>query len=565
MNRKRKAMLRTITGILVLTVLVVGGLVWRASWAAHQLLRSWATATIHDQSSGVYEMVVGRVRLNLALRRVSVDSILVTTNRAINAARPRPLATVRLAFQGCTITGVEILALVRNYGLIADSFGCKTASVRFVVPPGTPKAASPPNPTGAVLALQHRMRLPAFAPLVHIAVVDFPDVALDFHVEHARGDDSRVQMERFRWRMAAFDMDPADAASASHPMFSRKIEWEAENLVFHPDSNTVLRVESLAGNLTDSTLDVFDFSVGPVLGRSAFARAKPYRRKYTTMRTARVEVRGADIGALLLGQGLRARTALVDSLLLDITNDHRLPVQPVGNDRHRTPQQWIADLDRPVNVDSVFLGHSKVVYRLRNSGRDDFGIITFARINAVALDVNTAPADSTRRAMRLAVTSYFQDSARLAAYFVVPLRAAHFDMTYRGTLGPMHAEHMNQFIQATTPIRISHGELTGIDFQGTVSHGRTLGTVTPRYNNFSFAVTQENSTGILGSSGYIGGVARKLASFAGNWKKIYALNPEDPRRKARVGTINHRFDADEALADYLWYGIRDGLITVMRR
>jgi hypothetical protein len=557
---------RTVASVLVLVTLVVGGLTWRASWIAHGLLRSWVTTTVNETSGGVYVVAVGRVRFNFALRRVSVDSIRVTTNGMANANRTRPLATLSLAFHECRIGGVHIVSLIRNRGLIADVFGCRAVNARFVVPPGAPDTSTAIGTPGAVLVLQQRIQLPSFAPRVRLARVDFPKVVLDFHVQHAKGSDSRVQLERFRWHMRDFAIDPTDAASASRPMFSGHLELAADSIVVHPDSNTVIRFSSLAASLTDSTLDVKGFTVRPVLGPDAFAQARPYRRKYNTLSVGSVAARGVNVGALLLGNGLRARSATIDSVRMDVVNDHHLPVKPGARVERRTPQQWIAKLDRPIHIDSVVLKRGNVVYRLRKSDRDDFGTISFARIHALALDMNTSVAGAaTRTPMRLAVTSWFQDSALLSAYFVVPLRARRFDMTYRGSLGPMRLDHLNQFVEATTPIRVVRGDLLSVEFVGKVSDGLTLGTITPLYNNLTIAVNREGSKGLAGRGGFLGGAARTVASWAGNWQKIEGWNPGDPRNNPRVGKINHAHRTYEALPDFIWFGLRDALAMVISR
>src|SRR5206468_1527610 len=125
---------RTVIGLAVLSALLACGAWWRAAWIVDQLLGSWASATVAEKSGDVYRLDVGRVRFNFALRRVAVDSILVTTNRTLNALRPRPLAALRFAFHQCTISGVHLTTLILNGGLVAESFGCRAVSVAVVVP-----------------------------------------------------------------------------------------------------------------------------------------------------------------------------------------------------------------------------------------------------------------------------------------------------------------------------------------------------------------------------------------------------------------------------------------------
>ena len=198
---------RSVIGLAVLTALLAGGAWWRAAWIVNQLLGSWAEATVAEKSGDVYRLDAGRVRFNLALRRVAVDSILVTTNRTLNALRPQPMAALRFAFHQCTISGVHLTTLILNGGLMSDSFGCRLVSVAVVVPPsdGIPDTVGQPRAARrAFLAVQQSLRLPSFAPRIRIARSDFPRVSLDFRLQRARGGDTRLQLGDLRWRIGGF-------------------------------------------------------------------------------------------------------------------------------------------------------------------------------------------------------------------------------------------------------------------------------------------------------------------------------------------------------------------------
>lgn len=559
---------RTVIGLAVLVALLVGGLWWRASWIVNRLLRSWAAATIAEKSGDVYLLNVGRVRFNFPLRRVALDSILVTTNRTLNATRPRPLAALRLAFHQCTITGVHLTTLIRGGGLIAESFGCRAVSVAVVVPAsdGVPDTVGQlRSARRAFLVVQQSLRLPSFAPRVRIARSDFPQVSLDFRLQRARAGDSRLELEDLRWRIAGFAIDPADTAAAARPLFSRTVELAAGNFVAHPDSATAVRVGALHASLTDSTLELRDVAYAPTQTDAAFGRSRPYRRSLIRATVGRIAIRGIDVGAFALGQGLRARRIDVDSLRLSIMSDRRRASNPRPQ-RRRTPQRWIADLGRTLSVDSVVLRHGQIVYRERRAERAQAGVLTFARLDAVALNVRHFVGRRTSGdPMTISATTHLQNVGRLDAQFVMPLDAPRFDMSFRGTLGAMPASSFNAFIQETMALRLTNGQVVGISFHATVTNGVAHGSVTPRYNDLSVAVTRRGSGGILGGGGMLGSAARSIASWVGNRLKVRADNPDDAAATPRSGTIRHTFTSDETLPAFLWASVRDGLMTVVRK
>jgi len=559
---------RTVIGLAVLAALLASGARWRAAWIVNQLLGSWAESTVAEKSGNVYRLEVGRVRFNFALRRVAVDSILVTTNRPLNALRPRPMAALRFAFRQCTISGVHLTRLILNGGLIAESFGCRSVSVGVVVPPsgGLPDTVGQLHTAPrAFLAVQQSLRLPSFAPRVRIARSDFPHVSLDFRLQRTRASDARFQLEDLRWRVGGFAIDPADTAAAARPLLSRTVELATGNFVGHLDSASAVRVGSLQASLTDSTLDARDIAFAPTVSDAAFGRSQRYRRGLIKTTVGRIAVQGIDVGAFVLGQGLRARRVELDSMRLDVMSDRRRASNP-ERQRRRTPQGWIAGLDRTVSVDSVVIRHGEIVYRERRGDYPQAGVLTFARLEVVAVNVRHVMGRRTSSdPMTVNATAHLQNVGRLDVHFVVPLDAPRFDMSFGGTLGAMPAASFNVFIGETMPLRLTNGQVVGISFYATVTHGVANGSVTPCYNDLSVAVTRRGSTGIMGGGGILGGAARGIASLVGNWTQVRANNPSDAGATPRSGTIHHTFTSDETLPAFLWAGVREGLLAVVRK
>ena len=559
---------RTVIGLAVLTALLAGGAWWRAAWIVNQLLGSWAESTVAEKSGNVYRLDVGRVRFNFAFRRVAVDSIFVTTNRTLNTLRPRPLAALRFAFRQCTINGVHLTTLILNGGLVAESFGCRSVSVAVVVPASRalPDTVGQPRiAPRAFRAVQQSLRLPSFAPRVRIAHSDFPHVSLDFRLQRTRASDARFQLEDLRWRVGGFAIDPADTAAAARPLFSRTVELATGNFVGHLDSASAVRVGALQASLTDSTLDARGIAFAPTVSDAAFGRSQRYRRGLIKTTVGRIAVQGIDVGGFVLGRGLRARRVELDSMRLDIMSDRRRASNP-ERQRRRTPQGWIAGLDRTVSVDSVVIRHGEIVYRERRGDYPHAGVLTFARLEVVAVNVRHFPGRRTSSdPVTVNATTHLQNVGRLDVHFVVPLDAPRFDMSFGGTLGAMPAASFNGFIGETMPLRLTNGQVVGISFSATVVHGVANGSVTPCYNDLSVAVTRRGSTGIMGSGGIFGGAVRGIASLVGNWTQVRANNPSDAGATPRSGTIHHTFTSDETLPAFLWAGVREGLLAVVRK
>jgi hypothetical protein len=326
-----------------------------------------------------------------------------------------------------------------------------------------------------------------------------------------------------------------------------------------------VRVGALQASLTDSTLDARGVAFAPTVSDAAFGRSQRYRRGLIKTTVGRIAVQGIDVGAFVLGQGLRARRVELDSMKLDVMIDRRRASDP-QRQRRRTPQGWIAGLGRTVSVDSVVIRQGEIVYRERRRNHPQPGVLTFARLDVVAVNVRHFVGRRTNGdPVTIRATTHLQNVGRLDVQFLVPLDAPRFDMSFRGTLGAMPAASFNVFIRETMPLRLTKGRVVGISFHATVTGGVARGSVTPRYNDLSVAVTRRGSTGIMGNGGILGGAARGIASLVGNWTMVRANNPNDVGATPRIGTIRHTFTSDETLPAFLWASVRDGLLAVVRK
>jgi hypothetical protein len=565
--------------LLALVAVLLGGAYFGAQRASHiatGLLRSWGTGAVSEASDSVYQLTLGAVDFSWSLRRVTVDSMRLTTNGGRNAQRHQPLANLQLLVTGCRISGIQVVRLVRGRGLEATSFGCDSGAVTVVVPRRTPDSAGGAAPVAAAqdsahpaprgfLVLQRSLTLPASAPHIRIARVSFPHLGFDFRLQHARTGDATLQLERLQWHMTGLEIDPSDPAAALRPLFSRTIRATAENFVAYPDSVTMISVRSLTASLTDSTVEVLGAGIAPRLDDAAYARASRYSRTRVEAQLARVAATGLDFGALATGGSVHARRVEVDSFALDAYKDKRRPANPVQR-RRRTPQQWIADLNGSLDVDSLLIRDARVTYRERRVDREQPGVLTFAAIQGIGTNIRHVPGRrTTDDPMTLGIKARLQDAGALDVRFVVPLDAPRFDMTYRGTLGAMPAEAINALTEELFAMRISKGQVHRVDFAATVRGGVTRGEITPQFSDFSVAITEAGSSGVLGGGGLLGRVSRGVASMAANLLKVRSNNPERSNAAPLVGVVSHTYQSHETLPSFLWAGLRDGLLAVVKR
>ena len=567
---------RALGGFVLLILLVIAGaalLIRRADTTLRQLLRDYAVSTVRTESDSVYQLAVGRIRFNWALRHVAVDSAVVTTDSAINARRERPLPAIHIGLYGCTLSGVSLRKIVLGQGLSARRFGCGVVTVDVAIPRGAAEdapTAAPASrertaqPITPFLVLQQGLKLPRSVPRLHIHKIDFPHASFVLTRPKARGDITRFALEHLEWHIEETIIDPAEPIAATRPLFSKTVGLAADQFEFRPDSVTRVGVGTLRISLTDSLLRIGGLSFGPTVSDAQFAREKPWRRSRVRLAAGTISMTGFDFGKLMRRGGVYMRRLDVDSMVADIWSDKRLPPNPHPAS-HLSPQGWLAEGPGGYGIDSLTV-NGRVLYRELREGHDHNGVLRFTGLTALARNIHHVVGRSTYDdPMTLTASATLMGAARLDTRFVVPLDAPAFTMSYSGHLGAMPATDLNDLLEHTQPARITAGAIERIDFHADVRGGHARGEVIPVYKDLRISITGRGANGLLGSPGTIAKIARGIATFVANQTRIRYDNPERPGRAPVPGAIDHVFVSHETLPAFLWAGLRDGLLAVVRK
>jgi len=551
----------------VVTFLVVSVTAWfimvdRAKYLVRELLVVSAAVSVTEASRGAYRLDVSGVDFKWWRRSVSVGAVHLTTNSAVNATRSSPLPETRIALSDCAIRGVHLLTLIASRGLSAETMGCRSVVVDATLLKAAEqeeRAHDRPmreRPAGkGFLVLQRRIELPRAVPRLRIRKINFPHSSVRFSLARAGKAPLTVELDRFRWFIDDVEVDPSDSAAVARPLFSRAIHVAATDFTAMTDSNRIIRVGRMQASLTDSLIELRDVSYVKNVGRTTAGLA-----------IHRAAALGIDVGTFAAGEGIEARRIVVDSmdLALTIHKTRRAGARP--RRRENTPQQWIRSEVGNLAVDTLTLNGSFTLNEIRPGVAP--ARLRFGNLEVVAANVRHVTGRTTRDdAMTVALSTRFQNAAVLRARFEIPLDAPRGDMRYTGSLGSMDARVLNQFVERAAGVRITSGRVTGgIRFDVTVRNGVARGTVTPLYDQLRIKVVRkEGRGGILGSRGTLGAIARRFASFVANERMVRDDNPDEPGDPIRVGRVYRVRRSDEKLPGFIWGGLKDALLSVIRK
>ena len=327
---------------------------------------------------------------------------------------------------------------------------------------------------------------------------------------------------------------------------------QAMGLVLRPDSLIELSIARLEADFTDSTLAMAGVEHEPAIPETEWARRLRVRRDRVHFSLDSLQARGVAYQAFLSRGDIGIRALELRGGRLDVLTDRRIPKGPPRH--HRTPQQVAAQIRSGVRLDTVLVVGGTITYRERKPETDGPGVISFDRVQGT---IHHLDLPSRGQPLQIEASARLMGQGPLTARASVPLDAPDFRYELSGRLGSMPAMAFNRFLQVNEAFAFDKGQVEEIEFRQTVRAGRATTTMTPRYRDLSVDPTGEGG-------GIIGSVTRGAKEFLAQTFVVRSSNPEDDDKPARVARTTRLFYSKFTWPQFLWFGLREGLMEVIK-
>lgn len=264
------------TGLILVVLSVLWLNRWRLSKQAIQiadpLVRKWASQQVADASDSAYRLVASTIRVDELHRRISIDTITLTTDSVRNARLPRPHPQLDLRFSHCGLTGIDLSGVYAGAGLHALHAGCDSVTMiaRTLVPPlPTDTLAPAPSDSNNFLRFQGKIELPALLPFVGADLVEFPNVHVELNLLAADGRRTRLVFDSIGVELDTVRIDPSEPVAKRRPLFSRDISVKLDRFDGRTKTDAHVTLEHLRANLEDGTLKLDAIGFEPQAGKRA--------------------------------------------------------------------------------------------------------------------------------------------------------------------------------------------------------------------------------------------------------------------------------------------------------
>ena len=526
--------------LLVLILAVALGLRWWDRYVERGLGR-WAVEELARKTDGAYRLELGDLSFQPLSGSIAFDSAAVATDSSRNRRRGSPLPLLQAQARECRVAGLDLVRLLLRRSFHARVLECRrlVAGIRLVEPSRGDSAAA-----DSAAGSADRLAGPLGLSGLHLDRVSFPSLSLRLERPGGRRGGALVLLEQARFEAEGIRYAP-DTATAERAWLG------ASGLLLRPDTLVEISADRLVADFTDSTLSLRGARHEPSVPEAEWRRRGRTRDR---IRFALDSLHGRGVGyrAFLADGGLEVRALELRGPRLDVLSDRRIPRGPPRP--HRTPQQVAARTRSPLRLDSVLVTGGTIVYRERKPETERAGVVTFERLRATVLDLH-APSDG--EPLRIEASARLMGEGLLTARASVPLGAPDFRYEVSGRLGPMPAKAFNRFLGVNEGFQFDDGAVEEITFTQTVRGGRAVTAVTPRYRGLSVEPTGDGG-------GVIGALAREVEDFIAGAFVVRSRNPDEEGEDLRTGRTVRRYSRERTWLQFLWAGLRDGLVAVLK-
>jgi hypothetical protein len=474
---------RRVALLVIAAILVVGAFAWYNRWhlsrtairIADPLVRAWAAHQVLQGSDSAYRLVASPIIVDAAHRRITIDTITVTTDTAANNRLPRPHAVVTMRFRHCGLTGIDLTALAAGGGLHALHAGCDSVSLamRTIVPPIDTVTGPQPADSNNFLRFQGQVDLPAVLPHIAVDALEFPHMHVALDLLASDGRRTSLTVDSIALSLDSIYIDPAQPVTQRRPLFAHDITVRLDRFEGITRSSAHIGLRHLRANLEDGTATFDD-----VLYETA---PKPHGDSagFARLRLQHLHLSGVYWRSFLLAGDVIVGALDVDTVSLRTIHAVKPPHTHSHHEAPPSLEAGLRSIGHLVILDSMIL-KSTTITQVAVTHRDS-AVTTVRRVTvghaAFAPDASRWNTPFPLGHLTLAIDGLLRRTPRMnVAVGRVWLAAdsSHlvFDSLHAAPPGNDSAwQAINPYRKARLSVTMRRVDLRGIDLQAFARHG----------------------------------------------------------------------------------------------
>lgn len=303
-------------------------------------------------------------------------------------------------------------------------------------------------------------------------------------------------------------------------------------------------LEGIALNLTGNSLSINGLKLIPKYTKAQFGKKFGKQTDRFDVKVQSINIHGFDINRYLLSGGINLQSVIVEGLNLEIHRDKNVPF-----DRTKFPKmpwQSLAQVKNYLEIDSIVVNNSSILYEELAEGRPDAGKVPIGNVNILVLNVSNDSVFIARNGpMTVQMKAKIFNQGDLLLNIDVPEDLTSPDFSFSGRVGSMDMRAFNSITELNVYVKIEKGHLDSLLFWANANDIYANGQLTMVYDSLKINVLKKvDEKTALQEMG--------LISWLGN-KIVKSFNParDKPGDKPLVAEIFVERDKNKSVFNYI--------------
>lgn len=300
----------------------------------------------------------------------------------------------------------------------------------------------------------------------------------------------------------------------------------------------------VALNLAENSLNINGLKLIPKYTKAQFAKKFGKQTDRFDVKVQSINIHGFDINRYLLSGGIKLQSVNVEGLNLEIHRDKNVPFDMTKFPK--MPWQSLAQVKNYLQIDSVVVNNSSILYEELAEGRPEAGKVPIGSVNILVLNVSNDSVFIARNGpMTVQMKAKIFNQGDLLLNIDVPEDLTSSDFSFSGRVGEMDMRAFNSITELNVHVNIEKGTLDSLVFWANANDIYASGQLTMVYDSLKINVLKkEEGTKKLSEVG--------LLSWLGN-QVVKSFNPSrgKPDEKPIVAEIFVERDKNKSVFNYL--------------
>lgn len=376
---------------------------------------------------------------------------------------------------------------------------------------------------------------------------------LDFKIINVQSNDTIFAYTENECTITGIDLEPYEDTVGLFKLTSNNFNINLKKQHFDlKTGHYSILFDEINYNFEDGEIKIDEFSLKPTIDKFKLAQTFPYNSEVFDVETKAITITGIDLKRVILSGEVSLDSIIVDGLNIHIFKDQRKPFNL--NKRPKFMHQKMKNLKDPINVETILVKDSHLLYQERLPESKDLMTIAIADLN-VEISNMTSIKDSmiSKEKLTINLKGNMNKSASLDLSVFMPYNTYNDSFSFTGEVGSAKFSDFNSAIYPALGAKIESGVIDHISFSVRGTPKETTGDMTLLYHDLSanfFKSKPKNE-----------GKKSKTMSWLAN-AAVVSQNPT-PKGRTLVALIEFERVPYKGFGNLVWKSFMSGLVNTV--